>query len=157
MPRYSTILSNIIARLTAQNASGKILAGFKLTTNPTTEVEGQTDLSGGAIRLIDPPDIKEKAHEQMAIITGGTVTLKLGVSTLRSAGFVAHLQAVEKAMDALETDATTGVDLLLGGTLAQPFSMNAGDSFAKDDGLSQNTFLTVTMIPIDCASGGRRS
>lgn len=155
MPRYSSIVTALIARLAAHNATGQLLDGFKLVTLPVKEVDGQTELAGGVLRLY-LPTIRERAHDQLAIVSGGSISIDLAVSTWRDSGIAAHVLAVEKAMDAVELNGST-IDLLLGATLAKPIevSQDGAPWMVEDGALSMNTRLKISMVPRAVKSGGR--
>lgn len=155
MPRYSTIVSTLISRLQAHNVALGILAGFKFVTIPVADPEGERDLASGVLRMF-LPEIKEKAHDQLAIISGGTFTMKLTVSTKKDSGIAAHVLACEKVMDAIELNGST-IDLLLGATLAKPLEISVGEPFIPDGGISINSHVTVTVVPKAFKSGARRS
>jgi hypothetical protein len=154
MPRYSTILTNLINRITAHNATGQLLAGWKWVALPSTEVEGESTLAGGVIRMW-LPDIKEKAHEQLTIIANGTMTARFTVSTKKDSGIPAHVLACEKVMDAIERNGAV-IDLLLGATLVRPMELAVTDPFIPENGgISINSHIVVTMTPKAFKSGTR--
>jgi hypothetical protein len=117
MPRYSTIISNLISRITAHNATGQLLAGWKWVASCLRPKWKAKKIYRWCIRMW-LPDIKEKAHEQLTIIANGTMTARFTVSTKKDSGIPAHVLACEKVMDAIERNGAV-IDLLLGATLVR--------------------------------------
>lgn len=157
MPRYSAIITAFVSRINAHCATGQILEGINFADVPTMEVKGQKDFPDIRMWM---PDITESTHDQLTIVKDGTFKVKFVVATLRTAGVAAHVLVLEKFMDALELSGAT-IDLLLGNLLAKPMSISAGEAFVPDNGgavgLSMNTHVTVTCVPVACKSGARRS
>ena len=154
--RYSSVIEALIARVTGHNVTGGILADFKWVQLPVKEPSGKDDLP--SLRLFMPDPIKEKAQPQLTVIDGGTMVLKLTVSTLLSEGLAAHLAAIESVLDAIEIDPETdALDLLLSDTLTKPMDVTAcANPFMPENGFSTNSHILLTVTPKPRVSGGRR-
>jgi hypothetical protein len=143
MAQFSTTVSDLIARLTAQNATGNILAGWKLITIPMASVEGLADLPGVAVYV---PAIS--GTYRPSGIDVGTMRLHLAVATNRLDGLAAHINGVEKVLDAISLDATTGqVQPALKGT-RKPFAYSVQTPIVVDTSLTTQLIISVEAKPV---------
>lgn len=152
MAREAAILTALLARLAAHNVTSGILDGWQFVQIPVKSVEGKKDYP--ILRAFPPDRVQDKAHSQLTIVDGGTVVVRLQVSTKKDDGLVAHALACCKVKDACELNGTT-IDLLLGSTLAKPMEF-----VTNGEGINENSIdshILITFVPVSCISGGRRS
>jgi len=150
--REAAVISALIARLEAHNVTAGLLAGWKFVKIPVKEVEGEKDFP---ILRLWVPDSVERAQGQLTIVDGGSMRIKLSVSTKRTLGVPAHCTACATVKDACELNGAT-IDLLLNSTLAKQIEFSStGDSFIDD--LSINSHIIINAVPVSCISGGRRA
>lgn len=147
---YSKPVELLVARLQGHAATGKILEGFKFAPLPVEDAGGKQDLPSVRLWI---PSVSEGYRPQF--VWGARLQFNLTVATAREGGIVGLMEAVEKVMDAAETDPTTNaVDPGLSGTLMTPFSMAVQNVFALD--LSLNAELTLQLEPRPRDRGRRR-
>lgn len=147
----STALREIIARLEFQNATGKLLEGWKVTTRPTTDTDSSDELAGGAVRVHGV-----LLAEKMVPRTHGCaqVTMAIEVAVKRELGYEVLLDACALVLDALEmpTDSSV-VDLQLNQT-----TINGTDTKAENVGQSElalSTLLAIRVETVPYNRGGR--
>jgi hypothetical protein len=146
---YSNPVTELITRLTYHTADveGRLLQGWKFHDKPLENPDGQTDFPSVQLFL---PDVSETF---MGRVGTGTLTVLLAVSTLRSEGVPAWLDAIAKVMDAIETDTAGNINPGLRGTLTSPVDLSVGNSFST--GLSLTAQLNVLMRPKPFERGQR--
>lgn len=151
MPTYSTPVADIIDRLNYHTKAGqtpnRILAGWKFESIPTSSTEGPKDLPSIRIYV---PEVKGKYRP--ARNEDGTMTFKLLISTKRSDGLVAHLQGVEKVMDALNHN-TSGLIKNIAG-LAKPWEWETGENYIVDHSISSEINMALMLQAVEL--GNRR-
>ena|SRR6185369_9088732 len=151
MGKYSAVVSAVQGRLDGHVGTGKILQGWKVKMGPLAEVEGEKDFPTVRIWV---PDLTQVEHTR--IVGEGGMTLKLSISSSRKAGLVQWIEDVEKVLDAIETDHTTGnLDLGLNGTLQRPMLPQVQDNFANE--LSINAQIRLSVMPRLFTRGARRA
>jgi len=147
---YSAVITALAARLDASTATGKVLAGAKFYAWPQATEEGQRDFP--TIRMF-PADIDEKPVLRAPV--HGAVTVRLQVATQRTLGIPESLLWVEKMLDAIEVEPTTGlVDVRLAGTLRAPIEVTGEGSHPTE--LSINANVIITLIPAKVPQRGKR-
>lgn len=153
MGKYSAVIEALSARIEGHIGTGKILESFKYVQGPLLEVEGEKDYPKVRLWI---PELSQFVHPRLIGEAG--MTLKLTLATSLKAGLVEWCQAVEKVLDAIETDHTTGqLDLGLNGTLKKPMEPQVRDNFATPNGLSLNAQITISVMPHPFTRGARRS
>jgi len=144
------IVDDILDRLAAATATGKLLAGYKLAQAPVSEVEGASDLP--SVRVFLPDVAEEYTPRTMGACR---IRFKLTVSVARSAGIEALQNATALVLDVLELDASGNPDPTFGGLLAAPFAAAYDDgNFITD--LSLTNQITLTMDSRRFVRGNRR-
>ncbi len=151
------MVSALVARLTGHigpKESTKILAGFKpLEVGPLETVEGEKDYP---IIRIWIPELLLSPHARF--VGEGAMTLMVTVATSRKLGLVNWIETVEKVLDAIEKDHTTGeIGLSLNNTLEVPMVPQVRNNFAPENGLSINALITLSVMPKLFTRGNRRS
>ena len=151
MSVYGNPIRVLIDRLTYHTAPGEIdrlLSGWKFYAIPGTRVDGATDFPAVQFLL---PDVSEG---KVGRLINGALQIKLGVSTRRSDGIPALLDAAALVLNAVETDHQTGrTNAGLNGTLACPPNATVGNCFSND--LSLNAEITLSMQPGSFERGQR--
>lgn len=152
MPQFSTIVADIISRLTYHTVDAQVparmLDGWKFEAVPVASVEGLKDLP--ALRLYLPDvkgDYRPARNEQ------SEMEFRMIVATKREDGLVAHFQAVEKVMDALNYTPAGVLTNAFAGT-AKPWSWKTSDNNIVDSSL--NSQITIIIEPKVVELGKRR-
>ncbi len=159
MGNLSRPIAALIDRLTFHCGPGQILDGFTFEPQPASHVGGQKDLPTIAFKLPGPSE----SYAGWSVVN--TITVALVVSTKRQTAnaLVEHLNAVEKVLDAIDTDGDGEVNLGLAyqaagekpvPTLRVPITVRAGGQYALD--LSINTELTLMLEARPAGRGSRR-
>lgn len=150
MSARSEILTEALARLTAQKASGKILAGATVHDYPQEDVSGERDYP--IIRFWAPSFTEEWRRGRPAI---SRFTMRLSVGTGRDAGIPAHQAFVDKVLDALEMDSGDDtIDTKLNGTIRKPMDFSVSDAAVTKLGIY--SAITVTVYPSKAVKRGTR-
>lgn len=88
--------------------------------------------------------------------SNGALSVLVTVSTSKSKGIVHFMEAVEKVLDAIETDPITmQQDRKLGGACPVPFEVTSKDNFATQLALNAQLIINLATIPFE--RGKRRN
>lgn len=146
---YADIISEISTRLNYHVGSGKMLDGYSYTAVPIVTVDGIDDLP--AIRLF-VPNLSETYKPKNQ--GNSSMTANILVSIKREDGVPAVLTAIEKVMDAIETNTSDVIDPGLAGNLLQPLNMQIRNTQTLQN--SVNAELSIEVTPKVFGRGNRR-
>ena len=154
MGKYTELVQTVIDRLTFHAAPGGILEGFKAFYGPTEDVEGVKDLP--SVRLFIPTPSEQWAG------TRGTFSLTANVlvTTARAQrskdgqDILDHAAALEKVMDAIETDVDGNVEFVFAGKLVKPIELRMHSQSANPIAIMSEVSVNMERIPF--ARGTRR-
>jgi len=152
MGNYSAPIEKLVTRLNFHTGTGQILDGWKFEAVPVQATDGLKDLPG--IRLYIPT--ASEAERGAFVIPSLTVNILLSTKrTTTPNALTEHLKALEKLLDAIDTDENGKVDAGLGGSLRSRLTARTGAQYMLD--VSVNTELTLNLEPRAAARGSRRS
>lgn len=150
MGSYSSITDALIERLKHHaGKNGSILDKFNVSDVPVLEIESNESLP--SLRLY-VPDISEQFTP--GALNKTALVVKFTVSTAHGEGVLAHMKAVEKALDALEVNKQGKVDAMLEGTIRKPFSVKSSDAFVSSIAITSQ--LSITFVPRKTPQRGKR-
>jgi hypothetical protein len=137
---FSPIMTEVMARLVFQKGPGRILDGFKVSTEPVTEIEGADGLPSVRPFIPEASEVWRPKRPTLA-----ELKVNLMVSTETKNGMPALLEALEKVLDAIETRPQDGKkDLRLNGLLRYPFSYSTQGQIG---GVGSALQITLLMKP----------
>lgn len=150
-PNDATLLMSLAGGATgvptvtsANTTSARILDGWTYREDPEAETQGQDQLPCVTVFV---PGFTETYKPGGRVSGGGEVnagaTIRLQVASRRSEGLANHVHDIESLLDALETDITDRVNLLLGSSAA-PFSASVDRSSVTDGAFVSEISLTLT-------------
>ncbi len=159
MGQFSTPIAALIARLDYHTLAGqdpaRLLDGFKWESTPVESVQGLSDLP--AVRIYCP---EASGTYRPTTLQEGAVNVTLNVLTVRTEGIVAHMEALEKVMDALAIDhESNGTRHQVAGqtrhTLAgliKPLSWSVAAATSIETSLQSIVTLNLTTRPSELGS-----
>lgn len=150
MSAYSSILTALLTRLQAAAATGKKLDGARIKPYPLEEGNGADDYPYVSMWI---PTFEERFRRGRPVASD--VRVNIGMSTLRESGIPAHVEWVEKLLDAIEVDPATGnTELQLAGTIRGPYT--ASVSAANVSKLGLHSQISLSVVPKKAIRRGKR-
>lgn len=153
MGDYSAVVTELGTRLTYHATTAtpaRILNGFQLRLSAVRETVGQRDHP-----FVELYGVEGNEEYVPNDLLKATLTVQLVVGTLRSDGPTGHLAAVEKVLDAIETNSSGVLDPSLNRKLISRLEMNFSASSETD--LTMNSIVTVRMMLHPQSRGARRT
>jgi hypothetical protein len=143
----------MIARLHWQNATGRLLEGWRVLDQPLAETRGLTDLP---FVMVQPVTFSESYRPggRDAIATAA-VTYSFLVAVKHAETLTGLLSATAKVLNSIEkrADAAGLLDTGLLGTLMRPFDASVGGNLILD--VSFGALLTISATPRPYRRGQR--
>ena len=154
MGKYTELVQTVIDRLTFHAAPGGILEGFRSFYGPTEDVEGKRDLP--SVRLFIPTPSERWSGNKGTF----SLTVNLLVTTARAQrptdgqDILDHAAALEKVMDAIETDVDGNVEFVFAGKLVKPVELSMHGQSANPISIMSEVSVNMERTPF--ARGTRR-
>lgn len=140
MGKYSAVVDEIQKRLNHHAADDGILEGWKVSTDPISELVGHDDLP--CVRILMPR--VEERYGPLDVIRPDIEQAFL-IGTRRKNGVLGLLQGVECVADALEHDTNGARDLSFGGLLMSLPTFSWRNQFVTETGLYVHLYMAVAV------------
>lgn len=150
MGRYSTPFAGMISRLKYQadkRFNDRLLSGATIIKAPLKETKGTVDMP---CVMFFVPDFQENFAPARNI--DGKIEVKIWVMTARLHGLEKGLSVVERVLDSLQRDPTTGLQVAIPGT-ARHFDCKLESAYAKS--VFFHFPITITLQPVKHEVGYR--
>lgn len=151
MGALSQPVSELLARLNYHaGAPGRILEGWTVNEVAETRADGADDHPNVTLVSVT---VTDEPRTQPASFS--TLSVRLAVATAKGGGYVSHLQAVEKLLDAVETDTAGAPDYTVG--LSTMRGVRVQGEEPDTTGVAIQTFVVVALETVPFNRSNRRA
>jgi hypothetical protein len=154
MGKYVELVQTVIDRITFHAVPGGILEGFKAFYGPTEDVEGISDLPSVRLFIPTPSEAWSGTKGTFGLVVNVMVATARAQRVQDGTDVLEHTAALEKVMDAIETNVDGNVEFTFSGKLVKPIELSLHGQSANPISIMSEVSIAMERIPF--ARGTRR-